>query len=159
MNLIKWDPSREVETLQGEMNRMFDNFFGYGSNGQRRARWAPAMDLSEKEEHFILHLDLPGLNENDVNIEVKERLLTISGERRFEQESTNKGYHRVERAFGSFSRSITLPQGIEAEEIKANFDRGVLEVIIPKPREEESQKIAIEVKDSDPKQIDDHSDS
>jgi len=110
----------------------------------------------ETEQHFVLHADLPGLSEEDVNIEVEERVLTISGERKSVHETAKEGYHRVERAFGSFSRSLTLPEGIDAETVEASFDRGVLEVRIPKPEERKPRKIAIapktiEAKSSDSK--------
>jgi HSP20 family protein len=111
------------------------------------------MDLVESEEHFVLRADLPGMSEEDVNIEVEERVLTISGERKAEQAESKDGYHRVERAFGSFARSLTLPEGVNAEAVSASFDRGVLEVRIPKPEQRKPRKISIGVGDS-PKTID-----
>ena len=103
------------------------------------------MDLVETEDHFVLRADLPGMSEEDVKIEVEDRVLTISGERKAEHEETKEGYHRVERAFGAFSRSLTLPEGIDAEAVTATFDRGVLEIRIPKPEERKPRKISIGV--------------
>jgi HSP20 family protein len=144
MALIRWEPAREVDSLQSEVNRVFDAFFGNGQATPAR-RWVPAMDLVETDDHFVLRADLPGLSEKDVNIEVEERVLTVSGERKAEHEVSKEGYHRVERAFGSFSRSLTLPEGIDAEAVTANFENGVLEVQIPKPEERKPRKISIGV--------------
>ena len=146
MALVRWEPVRELSTLQNEMNRLFGSFFdtpttGNGNGGMRR--WMPAMDLVETDDHFVLHADLPGLDTADVSIEVEDNVLTVSGERKAEHETTKEGYHRVERAFGSFSRSLTLPDGVDADAVTASFDRGVLEVRIPKPEERKPRKISI----------------
>ena len=159
MALVRWEPVRELSTLQNEMNRLFSTFFDTpgdsGGNGGLR-RWVPAMDLVETDEHFVLRADLPGLAEGDVNIEVEDRVLTVSGERKAEHESTQDGYHRVERAFGAFSRSLTLPQGVDPEAVTASFDRGVLEIRIPKPEQRKPRKISIGVGDT-PKTIEQES--
>src|SRR3954454_23175109 len=139
MALIRWEPAREINGLQGEMNRLFDAFFtgSSESNGHGRAlrRWIPPMDLVETDEHFILRADLPGLDESAVNVELDDNVLTVSGERKAEHEDRKEGYYRVERASGTFARSLTLPEGVNADAIEARFDRGVLEVRIPKPEE------------------------
>src|SRR3954449_8680020 len=148
MAIVRWEPLREFSTLQNEMNRLFNTVFDApagGNNGGTLRRWMPAMDLVETGEHFVLRADLPGLSEEDVNIEVEDRVLTISGERKAEHETTKEGYHRVERAFGGFSRSLTLPEGVDPEGVAASFDRGVLEVRIPKPEEKKPRKITIDV--------------
>jgi HSP20 family protein len=103
------------------------------------------MDLLETENDFVLRADLPGLSESDVNIELENNVLTISGERKSETEERKEGYYRVERASGSFSRSLTLPDGIDPDAVKATFERGVLEVRIPKPEERKPRKVAISV--------------
>ena len=111
MALVRWDPGSEVDTLQTEMNRVFDAFFGSRpGNGGHAQRWVPAMDLVEDKNDVVLQADLPGLSEDDVNIEVKDGVLTISGERKTEEKKEEEGYYRVERAFGSFSRSLTPPR-------------------------------------------------
>lgn len=142
MALVRWEPAREVDSLQSEVNRVFDAFFGNAA-GPRARRWVPAMDLVETDDHLVLKADLPGLEREDVNIEVKDGVLTVSGERRAEQEEKSEGYYRVERAFGGFSRSLTLPDGIDAERIHADFDKGVLEVRIPKPAERKPFRVEI----------------
>jgi HSP20 family protein len=154
MAIVRWEPLRELSTLQNEMNRLFGSVFDTPTqpNGGTLRRWMPAMDLIETEDHFVLRADLPGMSEEDVNLEVEERVLTISGERKAEHTETKEGYHRVERAFGSFSRSLTLPEGIDAEAVTASFDRGVLEVRIPKPEQRKPRKISIGVGDA-PKTI------
>jgi len=143
MTLVKWDPMRELNAF-GDMNRLFDSFFG-AQNGQTgiSRRWVPAMDLVEVGDALVLKADLPGLSREDVSIEVKDGVLTISGERKDEHEDKADGYYRVERTFGSFSRTLTLPKGIDAEGIAADFADGVLEVKIPKPEERKPYRIEI----------------
>jgi HSP20 family protein len=148
MALIRWEPVREIHTMQNEMNRLFNTFFDSPtpSNGNGHAvtrRWIPAMDVVETNDHFVLRADLPGLSENDVKIEVEANVLTVSGERKSEHEQESEGYYRVERAFGSFSRSLTLPEGVDADGIQASFDSGVLEVRIPKPEQQKPRKVQI----------------
>ena len=150
MALIRWEPARELNSLQSEMNRLFNTFFdaptGSPGNGGAR-RWLPAMDLVETDDHFVLRSDLPGLSEEDVSIELEDNVLTVSGERKAEHEEKKEGYYRVERSFGQFRRSLTLPDGVDAEGIAATFDKGVLEVRIPKPEERKPRKVAIQVGD------------
>ncbi len=148
MALIRWEPVRELNTLQSEMNRLFNTLVDApsgGNGGSTLRRWIPAMDLVETDEDFVLRADLPGLSEGDVNIELEDNVLTVSGERKSEHEERKEGYYRVERSSGSFSRSLTLPEGVDPEKIKASFDRGVLEVRIPKPEERKPRKVAISV--------------
>jgi HSP20 family protein len=111
------------------------------------------MDLVETEDAFVLRADLPGLSESDVNIELEDNVLTLSGNRKAEHEERKEGYYRVERASGSFSRSLTLPEGVDPEAVTATFDRGVLEVRIPKPEQRKPRKVAISVGESDAKTI------
>src|SRR5215211_2594313 len=144
MTIVRWEPFRELSSLQTEMNRLFNAAFDTspaGNGGNRR--WAPAMDLVETDDHFVLRADLPGMGESDVNIELEDNVLTLSGERRSEHETNGEGFHRVERSFGSFSRSLTLPKGVDPEGVAASFDRGVLEVRIPKPAQRKPRKIEI----------------
>jgi HSP20 family protein len=144
MALVRWDPVRELDSLQTDMNRLFDSFFqGRASNGQGHRRWVPAMDLVETEEHLVLRADLPGMTEEDVAIEIKDGVLSVAGERKAEHETGKEGFYRVERAFGRFSRSLSLPRGVEAGAVSASFDRGVLEVRIPKPEERKPTRVEI----------------
>jgi HSP20 family protein len=127
------------------MNRLFNTVFDAPApaSGGTLRRWMPAMDLVESDDHFVLRADLPGMGEDDIKIEFEDRTLTVSGERKAEHESKGEGYYRVERAFGSFSRSLTLPEGVDAESVTASFDRGVLEVRIPKPEQRKPRRIEI----------------
>ena len=149
MALVRWEPARELHTLQSEMNRLFNTFFDTppagGNGGGTARRWVPAMDLVETDDHFVLKADLPGLAEGDVKIEVQENVLTRSGERRFEHEVKKDGFYRLERGAGQFSRSLTLPDGVNADAIAASFDRGVLEVRIPKPEQRKPRRVEISV--------------
>jgi HSP20 family protein len=147
MALVRWEPVREITSIQSEMNRLFNTFFDTptAGNGSAARRWIPAMDLVETDDHFVLKADLPGLKEEDVNIEVEENVLTVSGERKAEHEDKREGYVRVERSYGSFRRSLTLPKGVDAEAVTANFENGVLEVRIPKPEERKPRRVAIQV--------------
>jgi HSP20 family protein len=128
------------EPFSREIDRVFDAFFGQTDQARR---WVPPVDLVEAEDHFVLKADLPGLAEGDVNIEVQDSTLTISGERKAEHEQREKGWYRIERSFGRFSRSLTLPEGVDADRIAASFDHGVLEVRIPKPEERKPRRIEI----------------
>jgi HSP20 family protein len=145
MTIVRWEPLRELGSLQNEMNRLFNTVFDTPSpsNAGTLRRWMPAMDLVESGDHFVLRADLPGMSEEDVKIEFEDGTLTVSGERKAEHEEKEEGYYRVERAFGSFSRSLTLPKGIDADAVSASFDRGVLEIRIPKPEESKPRRIEI----------------
>jgi HSP20 family protein len=147
MALIRWEPVRELGTIQNEMNRLFNSFFDTPTpaNGAALRRWVPAMDLIETETDFVLKADLPGMSESDVNIELEDNVLTVSGERKSDHEERKAGFYRVERSFGSFRRSLTLPEGVDPESVKATFDHGVLEVTVPKPAQQMPRKVQIQV--------------
>ena len=150
MAIVRWEPLRELSSLQNEMNRLFNTAFDAPTtpgNGAAMRRWVPAMDLLETADHFVLRADLPGLTQDDVKIELEDSTLTVSGERKSEHEDKQEGYYRVERAFGSFSRSLTLPKGIDADAVTASFENGVLEIRVPKPEERKPRRISIAVGD------------
>jgi HSP20 family protein len=145
--LIRWEPVAELNTIQNEMNRLFNTFFeqpadqtGRGNGTMRR--WLPPMDLVETADQYFLRADLPGLSDGDVNIQLVDNVLTISGERRAEHEQ-QEGYYRLERSFGAFSRSLTLPDGVDPDGVQAHFDRGVLEIRIPKPEQKSPKTVQI----------------
>ncbi len=132
--LIKPEPfSREVD-------RLFDRLFDTQSAAQR---WAPPMDLVEAEDHYLLKADLPGVSDEDVAIEVENGVLTVTGERKAEHERSERGFYRIERAFGRFQRQLTLPEGIDTDAVTAGFDKGVLSVRIPKPEKVKPRRISI----------------
>ena len=152
MALVRWEPVRELHSMQQEMNRLFNTFFDApnGSSAGGPRRWVPAMDLVEVDDQFVLRADLPGLDEGDVTLEISGDVLTLSGERKFEHEDRREGFYRLERGAGTFSRSLTLPEGVDAEKIAASFDKGVLEVRIPKPEARKPRRVEITVGDSRP---------
>jgi HSP20 family protein len=147
MALIRWEPVTELNTIQNEMNRLFNTFFdqpaqsGRGSATSRR--WLPPMDLIETADQYLLRADLPGLSEADLNIQLEDNVLTVSGERKAEHRDDQEGFYRLERAFGTFSRSLTLPDGVDPEGVQAHFDRGVLEISIPKPEQKKPKTVQI----------------
>jgi HSP20 family protein len=138
MALVRWEPVT--------MNRLFNNLFDTPTGGvAANRRWIPAMDLAENADAYVLRADLPGLTPDDVKIEFENRVLTISGERKDEQRSEDNGWVRVERSFGSFRRSLTVPAGVDPDAITAAFDNGVLTVTVPKPEQAKPHRVQIAV--------------
>ncbi|MGD0196764.1 MAG: Hsp20/alpha crystallin family protein [Solirubrobacteraceae bacterium] len=150
MALVRWEPVRELTSLQQDMNRLFNGFFDAPRAANGNARFVPAMDLVETDEHFVLRADLPGLREEDVKIELEDNVLTVSGERKAEHEDRKEGYYRLERSYGQFARTLTLPEGVGPEGVKASFDRGVLEVEIAKPEQRKPHRVTIGVNGASP---------
>ena len=147
MALIRWEPV--------PMNRLFNNLFDTPTVASAPVRrFAPATDLIESDTHYILRADLPGLSEDDVNIEFNGNVLTVSGERKSEHEHRGQGYYRVERRYGSFRRSLRLPDGVDAGAITATFDKGVLEISVPKPEQAKPHKVEITVGGGESQAID-----
>ncbi len=146
MAVIRWEPVAELGTIQNEMNRLFNNLLI--SPIQPAATWPRAAggsrrDLVETGDHYVLRADLPDLADEDVTVQLEDNVLTISGERKAEHETQHEGYYRLERAFGAFSRSLALPDGVEPEAVQAHFDRGVLEIRIPKPEQKKPRQVQI----------------
>lgn len=139
--VVRFDPFRDITSLRDEMNRLFSRTVGDGvSSG---SAWTPAVDIFDTEEAIVLKAELPGLAAEDIDIEIDDNVLTLRGERRF-QETVDEGrFYRLERAYGHFQRSVTLPQGVKADEISADFENGVLSVRVPKADEVKPRKIAI----------------
>ncbi len=131
------------EPFANDFDRLVNRLFDASSSSPQR--WVPAMDLTEAEDHFVLKADLPGLTDEDVSIELQDGTLTISGERKAEHVAREKGWHRIERSFGRFSRALALPDGVNPDGVTAEFDKGVLSVHIPKPEERKPRRIAIAV--------------
>lgn len=138
--VVRWDPYRDITALRDEMNRLFTRSFGDASGG---AAWTPAMDVFDHQDAILVTVELPGLSAEDIDIEVDDNVLTLSGERRFDDRVEEGRYYRLERAYGRFQRSLTLPQGVKADQITADFDNGVLHVRVPKADEVRPRKIAV----------------
>lgn len=135
----RWDPFTDLVSMQGDLNRLFGWTWGEGD-----ARgWVPALDVIEKAESFEVSVDLPGIDPADVEITVEDSTLTLSGSREFTNEVENEHVHRVERRYGAFSRSLSLPRNVKADEIEATFDKGVLTVRVPKAEQAKPKKIEI----------------
>jgi HSP20 family protein len=152
MAIIRFEPLGELNTIQNEMNRLFNTFFdqsaptSQGSSGGER-RWIPAMDLVETLDHYALRVDLPGVREDDVTVQLEGDVLTIAGQRVPESDKGDS-YYRRERAFGAFSRSLTLPEGVDPDQVQARFDLGVLQITIPKPEQKKPRQVQIHLSPS-----------
>jgi HSP20 family protein len=138
------------EPFSTEFNRLFNSLWDQRAVSQR---WVPEMDLVETDEHYLLKADLPGMKQGDVGIEFNDGTLTISGERNAEYDRKEKGFFRLERSFGKFSRSLTLPDGVDPDKIHAGFRDGVLEVTIPKPEQRKPRRIEVANGDGRPATI------
>jgi HSP20 family protein len=140
--VVRFDPFRDITTLRDEMNRLFSRTIGEGAAAG--SAWTPAVDIFDASDAIVLKAELPGLSADDIDIEVDDNVLTLKGERRFEETVEEGRYYRLERAYGQFQRSVTLPQGVKPDEITASFDQGVLTVRVPKADEVKPRKIAVE---------------
>lgn len=143
--LMRWDPFREMTTLRDEMNRLFTRTIGDQpvAKAAAEATWSPPVDVFDTPDAIVLKAELPGLKVEDVDVELDENVLTISGERRFEEKVDDGRAYRLERAYGRFARTMTLPQNVKADEIAATITDGVLEVRVPKADEIRPRKIAV----------------
>ena len=144
-NVERWDPFRDLGDIQTEMNRLFDNWSG-GQAGPGERMWLPAVDVHETKDEFMLTLDIPGVTEKDVHISITGDLLTVKGERRFERDGgEGNTYHRVERLYGKFERSVQLPTMVQTDKVKASYRDGVLTVKLPKAEEVKPREIKIDL--------------
>jgi HSP20 family protein len=142
--LVRWEPFREIVTLQNEMSRLMNTFTGLGGgNGEGSRSWVPAVDVWETENELVYAFDLPGIPEDNISIEFEDSALTVSAERERTQELSEENLYRFERRFGTFARTIGLPQGVDENQIKADYDAGVLEVRISKPEQSKPRRIQI----------------
>ena len=142
----RWDPFRGVGDIQTEMNRLFDNFVGRPAAAAAGERvWLPAVDVHETKDDLVLSFDIPGVSQKDVQLTITGDLMTVRGERRFEREATENTYHRVERVYGRFERSVQLPMTVQTDKVKANYRDGVLEVKLPKAEEVKPREIKIDL--------------
>ena len=155
MNVVKYDPFRELRSLQDEMTRLFTGVMPSQFNREEMTHgaWAPSVDIYEDQDRLILEAELPGMKRDDFEISVENNIITLRGERKFEKKTDGDNYHRVERSYGSFTRSFTLPQTVTAEGATADFEDGVLRVGLPKRAETKARKIEITGGGSKPKTI------
>ena len=146
MQLVKWNPRKDFFSLRNRMNSMLNDFFyspAWEDFHSSLTDWNPIVDIYEKDDQIIIKADLPGIEKKDIHIDVKDRVLTIKGERASENEVKKHNVYRRERALGRFERSFTLPGKVDAEDIKASHKDGVLKIEIPKPEDQKSKTIAV----------------
>jgi HSP20 family protein len=149
--MMRWDPFQDLRSAQDEMaqmNPMLAHALGLHTQQQGSGRatttaWAPALDISERKDAYLVTVELPGIKPEDLDITMEDGLLTIQGERQFTQESSEQQFHRVERRYGAFRRSITLPAQVQAEQIEASFEDGVLQILVPKMEEAKPKRIQV----------------
>jgi HSP20 family protein len=143
---VRWEPFRELAALQNEMGRWMNQLaggVGAEPGNDRSSTWLPAVDVWETDAELVLSFDLPGIPEDKIAVELDDNILTVTGERERTQEHSSDRFYRFERRFGEFSRSVTLPAGVNEDVIKAEYKDGVLEIRIPKPEEQKPKRIQI----------------
>jgi HSP20 family protein len=155
MSIVRWSPARDLATfpsdvlnIQREINRMFNSFFRNEAEDDTlaTAAWYPSADIAEQDDGYIVKMELPGVTKDDVKIVMQENMLTVKGEKKQEKESKGSNYHRVERSYGSFQRSFTLPTSVKGDKVDASFKDGVLSIVLPKAEEAKRKQIEVKVK-------------
>jgi len=145
MAIIRWDPFRDLITLREKMNRLFEDTFA--ARGEEKdlmaSTWTPSVDIYETENEVVLTAEIPGIEDKDIEIKIEDNTLSIKGERKLEKETKEENYHRIERAYGSFYRSFTIPHNVNQDEIQAEHESGVLKITMPKKPELKAQKVKI----------------
>jgi HSP20 family protein len=144
--LTRWEPFREFATLQDRINRVFrESYTGGQDESLTTSTFAPAVDVYEDEHKVALKIEVPGIDEKDIDVRVENNTLTVHGERKIEKEEKEENYRRVERHYGSFTRTFTLPQTVDSEKVSANYDKGVLNITLPKKAEAKPKQIKVNV--------------
>lgn len=147
MTLIRWDPWKDLIALQERMNRLLEESFGRlrREEGLVSGAWSPAVDIYETENSLVVTAEIPGVSEKDIDVRIENNQLVIKGERKFEKETKEENYHRIERVYGNFYRSFSLPNTVDTEKVKAEYKNGVLKITINKREEVKPKQIKIEV--------------
>ena len=151
MALVRWDPFRDLTALQGEVNRLFTRATGHDVT--ERQSWTPAIDVVETDDAIVLKAELAGMKPQDINIEVQDNVLTVSGERRFEEEVKEDKFYRIERRYGSFSRSLALPPTADESKVEATYENGVLQISVHKAEVVKPKKITVTIGGAEPKTV------
>jgi len=145
MAIIRWDPFRDLITLREKMNRLFEDAFA--ARGEEKdlmaSTWTPSVDIYETENEVVLTAEVPGIEDKNIEIKIEDNTLSIKGERTLEKETKEENYHRIERAYGSFYRSFTIPHNVDQDKIQAEHESGVLKITMPKKPELKPQKVKI----------------
>lgn len=145
MAIVRWRPFSELEQLRSQMDRLFDDFFGSATELESLTPGFPLVDIKETKDDFIITAEVPGMSKDDIKISLSNNTLTIKGEKKQEKKEEDHNYHRIERRFGSFSRSFTLDAPVEADKIKATCKDGILTIVLPKKEESKPKEIPISV--------------
>ena len=146
MNLVRWSPWREMNTLQNQLNHLFDDSFFQPSrsdDGLGLGTWHPVVDMFDEDDRIVIKAELPGMDKNDIAVDVKDRVLTLSGERTHDNAVKEENYYRRERAYGRFQRAFSLPVDVDSDKIKADFKDGLLKIEVPKPEKQKPKEITI----------------
>lgn len=144
-SITRWDPFRNISALQEQVNRLFEGNFAHNGDHSTLTAWAPSVDVYETENELVIKADLPEVVEKDLDVRVENNMLTIRGERKFEQKVKEENYLRMERSYGTFSRSFSLPNTVDTQAIKAEYTDGVLSVTLPKRVESKPKQVKINV--------------
>src|SRR5437588_1494473 len=155
MSIVRYDPFRDLRSLQEEVNRLFTGNMArsFDEEGIARGSWSPSVDIYENKDQIVLEAELPGMKREDFDLSVENNTITLRGERHFEKKDETDNYHRVERAYGSFTRSFTLPNTVTAEGATAEYTNGVLRVTLPKREDTKARRIEIKTNGAEPKTI------
>jgi len=147
MTLVRWRPMTDTISMQRHLNKAFGDFFGMSaaSNGLDERDWIPAVDIFEKDDEINLNAELPGLSKEDISISIENNTLTISGEKKKENEVSDDSFHRIERSYGRFQRVFALPATVDSQRVKANFKDGILSISLAKKEEAKPKKIEVAV--------------
>lgn len=146
MAIVRYNPFRDLRAMQEQMSHLLDMAWSRESGEElREGVWQPSVDIFETEEAVVIKAELPGIEQKDIEVKIEDNTLVLRGERKHEEEVTKENYHRVERYYGSFQRSFSLPNAIDQEKVKATCDKGVLTVILPKKEEKKPKQITVEV--------------
>ena len=146
MNLVRWSPGREMNTLQNRLNHLFADSFcqpGRSDDDLSLGTWQPVVDMYDEADRIIIKAELPGMEKKDISVDVKDRVLTLSGERNYDNEVKAENYYRRERAYGKFQRAFSLPADFDSDKIKADFKNGLLEIEILKPDKQKPKEITV----------------
>ncbi|HLQ76085.1 MAG TPA: Hsp20/alpha crystallin family protein [Terriglobia bacterium] len=146
MAITRWDPFRDLNILQERMNRVFEDVAGRGwktDEPSATTSWSPAVDIYETDNEITVQAELPGVDRKDIALQLENNVLTLKGERRFEKETNQENYHRIERSYGGFSRAFTIPTSVDDDKIRADYKDGILKIALPKKEQVKAKQIKI----------------
>jgi HSP20 family protein len=147
MAIIRWDPFRDLSVIQDRMNKIFEETLARsrGDEATTLTVWAPAVDIYETKDAIVVNAELPGIEQKDVEVQIHDNMLTIRGERKFETDVKRENFHRIERSYGTFQRSFSLPNTIRQDTVKARFTNGILEITLPKMEEAKPKQVKVDI--------------